>query len=163
RVVHDGYLRSKGIGHERTVLLAKGKFFLIYDLLDGSGSEENRTLRWTLRCPNKMTETEGRVVESSGDPGIRLVPAWTARIEAAEIDWGPSMVPLAYQEDMSPQQGQTCHVRFVQQLERGEKARFLVLMVAGDCGEAEVEGKVMERGVEVQVRIQGETWNGMLE
>lgn len=163
RIAHDGYLRSKGIGHERTVLLVKEKFFLICDLLDGSGSQEDHALRWTLRCPDEMREVEGGVVESAGVPGIRLVPAWTEQIEAAEIGWGPSMVPLAYREDMSPQQGQTCHVRFVQRLARGGKARFLVLMVAGDCRDAEVGGEVTRRGVEVQVRVRGEAWTGTLE
>ncbi len=156
RISHNGYTQSKGIGHERTVLLKKGRFFLIYDLLDGGASEGAHTLRWTIRCPDALREATDRTVVSTGKPGIRLVPGWTGTVKAVEIGWGPSMVPLRYQPDMSPQQGQTCHARFVQRLAGGETARFLVLLVAGDCTDASVRGEVREGGVEVEVRAWGE-------
>ncbi len=157
RVSHDGYVRSKGIRHERTVLLKKGGYFLIYDLLDGAASEDARTLRWTIRCPDALREDTDRRVVSDGEPGVRIVPGWPEGIRDVEIGWGPSMVPLQYQSDMSPQQGETCHARFVKRVDAGAQARFLTLLVAGDCSDAQVEGEVGEAGIEVEVRAWGKT------
>ncbi|MDE2800998.1 MAG: alginate lyase family protein [Gemmatimonadota bacterium] len=157
RIAHEGYLRSKGVRHERTVLLKKRKYFLIYDLLDAAESDVAHTLRWTLRCPNELRETENRMVVSAGDPGIRLAPAWSDAIRDVEIGWGPSMVPLTYQADMSAQKAQVCHVRFVQEIDAGTQARFLVLMVSGDCRDGAVQGEVVDGRIEVTVTAWGET------
>ena len=154
---HEGYLRSKGVRHERTVLLKKGRYFLIYDLLDATESEEAHTLRWTLRCPDELREIENRMVVSTGDPGIRLAPAWSDAIHDVEIGWGPSMVPLIYRPDMSAQKAQVCHVRFVQEIDAGAQARFLVLMVSGECQDGAVRGEVVNGEIEATVTAWGET------
>ena len=157
RISHEGYLRSKGVRHERTVLLKKGRYFLIYDLLDAAKSGEAHTLRWTLRCPDELREVENRMVVSTGDPGIRLAPAWSDAIHDVEIGWGPSMVPLTYRPDMSAQKAQVCHVRFVQEIDAGTQARFLVLMVSGECQDGAVHGEVVNGEIEATVTMWGET------
>jgi len=157
RVAHDGYLLSKGIRHERTVVLRKGRYFLICDLLDGQGSREAHVARWTIRCPDALREGEGRTVMSEGGLGLRVLPAWPEGISSVEIGWGPSMVPMPYQPDMTPQQGRTCHARFAQRMAAGGTARFLMLMIAGDCEDASVRGTVTEEGVEAEVTAWGKT------
>jgi hypothetical protein len=147
RVSHDGYLASKGVRHERTVVLSKERFFLIYDVLDARTSEAPRQLQWTLRCPDALEVGEDREVASCGEPGLRIVPAWPEDIEDVELGWGPSMVPIRYQLDMSPQEGRTCHVRYGKTLQPGSCARYLTLLVAGDCTDAalrveEVGGRI---------------------
>ena len=124
KVSHDGYVRSKGVRHERTVLLRKGRYFLIYDLLDAAGSDEPRSLRWTLRCPDALREEGNRVVVSDGAPGVRLAPAWAEAIREVEIGWGSSMVPLTYRPDMSAQKAPICHARFVQDVDAGGRRVF---------------------------------------
>jgi hypothetical protein len=156
RVAHDGYLLSKGIRHERTVVLRKGRYFLIYDLLDGREAREAHVARWTVRCPDALREAEGRAVMSEGRPGVRVLPAWPEGIGSVEIGWGPSMVPVRYQPDMSPQQGRTCHARFVRRMAAGGTERFLMLMIPADCEDASVRGTVTEEGVEVEVTAWGE-------
>lgn len=157
RVSHDGYLRSKGVRHERTVLLRKGRYFLIYDLLDAAGSDEPRSMRWTLRCPDALREGGGRVVISDGAPGVRLAPAWAEAIREVEIGWGSSMVPLTYRPDMSAQKARICHARFVQDVDAGGQARFLVLMASGDCSDAAVHAQQVDGDVAATVTAWGET------
>ena len=157
RVAHDGYLRSKGVRHERSVLLKKGRYFLIYDLLDAAESEDTRTLRWTLRCPDELREARNRTVVSGGNPGVRLAPAWAGSIREVEIGWGPSMVPLTYRPDMSAQKAPICHARFVQEVDAGEQARFLVLMASGACSDASVCGEVVDGEVVAAVTARGQT------
>ncbi len=135
----------------------KGKYFLIYDLLDAAESDVAHTLRWTLRCPNELREIENRTVVSAGDPGIRLAPAWSAAIRDVEIGWGPGMVPLPYQADMSAQKAQVCHVRFVQEIDASTQARFLVLMISGECQDGAVQGEVVDGRIEASVTAWGET------
>ena len=156
RVAHDGYFRSKGIRHTRTALLRKGRFFLIYDLLDGQEGREAHVAQWTIRCPDALKEGAGRAVASEGQPGIRVLSAWPDGIDSVEIGWGPSMVPIPYQPDMSPQQGRICHARFTQRMAAGGSVRFLTLLVAGDCADASVRGTVTEEGVEAEVTAWGE-------
>ena len=155
RMSHDGYYRTKGIRHERTVILRKGRFFLIYDFLDGIESEAPHVLKWTVRCPDELSEASGQIV-STGTPGIRLVPGWPEAIRDVEIGWGPSMVPVHYQPDMSVQKRNICHVRLVQDLSAGEVARYVVLMVAGDCDDGEVNCKLSGEQVDVNVTAYGE-------
>ncbi|MDE2889528.1 MAG: alginate lyase family protein [Gemmatimonadota bacterium] len=157
RVSHEGYLGSKGVRHERTVVLKKGRYFLIYDLLDASESEAPRTLRWSLRCPDELREAGGRAVVSEGAPGVRLVPAWPESIRSVEVGWGPSMVPLSYQPDMSAQRAPVCHARLVQDVTAGVQARFLVLMASGDCSDGSVNGDVVDGGVVATITAWGET------
>ena len=156
RVSHDGYLASKGVRHERTVLFQKGRYFLVYDVLDGTRSEAERVLRWTIRCPDELTEKENRVVQSAGEVGLRMVPAWAESIQDVEIGWGPSMVPVTYQEDMTVQKAQVCHARLVQTLAAGETARYLVVMTAGDCGNTAVRAEVVGGKVEAEVTVDGQ-------
>ena len=139
RMSHEGYVPSKGVRHERTVILMKERFFLIYDVLDGASSAKSRLLQWTLRCPDALEAGDDRVALSSGDPGLRIVPAWPEGIEDVELGWGPSMVPLRYRLDMSAQQGQTCHVRYGKTLAAGSRAYYLMLLVAGDCPDAAID------------------------
>ena len=157
RISHEGYLRSKGVRHERTVLLKKGRYFLIYDVLDAAASDNSRTLRWTLRCPDGLRAASDRTVVSNGAPGVRLAPAWTEAIRDVEIGWGPSMVPLSYRPDMSAQKAQVCHVRFVQEVDAGGQARFLVLLVSGDCSDGAVHADVVDGGVVATATAWGET------
>ena len=157
RVSHEGYLRSKGVRHERSVLLKKGRYFLIYDLLDAAESEDSRTLRWTLRCPDELREADNRAVASEGAPGVRLVPAWAEAIRSVEVGWGPSMVPLSYQPDMSAQKAPICHARYVQDVDAGGQARFLVLMSSGDCPDAQVHADLVDGGIAATVTAWGET------
>ncbi len=157
RVAHDGYLASKGVRHERVAVLRKGRFFLIYDALDGREAREAHPARWTIRCPDALRETEGRAVVSGGIPGLRVIPAWPEQIAGVEVGWGLSMVPMRYQPDMSPQEGQTCHARFVQRIAAGETVRFLMLLIAGDCPDAEIRAEVTEKGVAVEARAWGES------
>ena len=139
------------------MLLKKGRYFLIYDLLDAAESDVAHTLRWTLRCLDELREVENRTVISTGDPGIRLAPAWSDAIRDVEIGWGPSMVPLTYRPDMSAQKAQVCHVRFVQEIDAGAQARFLVLMVSGECQDGVVQDEVVDGGIEATVTAWGET------
>lgn len=143
--------------HERTVLLRKGRYFLIYDMLDAAGSDEPRSMRWTLRCPDALREGGGRVVISDGAPGVRLAPAWAEAIREVEIGWGPSMVPLTYRPDMSAQKARICHARFVQDVDAGGQARFLVLMASGDCSDAAVHAQQVDGDVAATVTAWGET------
>ena len=163
RVSHEGYLRSKGVRHERTVLLKKGRYFLVYDLLDAAESEDSRTLRWTLRCPDELREAGNRTVVSEGTPGLRLVPAWTEAIQSVELGWGPSMVPLSYQPDMSAQRAPVCHARLVQAVDAGGQARFLVLMASGACSDGSVTGDVVDGEVVATVTARGETHRVLLK
>ena len=139
------------------MVLRKGRFFLIHDALDGREAQEAHTARWTVRCPDALRETEGRAVVSGGTPGLRVVPAWPDRIAGVETGWGLSMVPMRYQADMSPQEGRTCHARFVQRIEPGETIRFLMLMIAGDCPDAAIRAEVTADGLEVDVTAWGES------
>ena len=61
------------------------------------------------------------------------------------------MVPLIYQADMSAQKAQVCHVRFVQEIDAGAQARFLVLMVSGECRDGAVQGQVTDGKIEATV------------
>jgi hypothetical protein len=159
RVAHNGYLASKGVRHERTVVLQKRVFFLIHDVLDGSRSTETHQLRWTIRCPDELTVESGRQIRSSGNPGIRLVPAWPDAIEDVEIGWGPSMVPINYRRDMRAQKGETCHVRLVQSLEPGRSARYLVLLVSGDVRDASVEAGLSGEDIAAHVVVDGTSYD----
>ena len=67
------------------------------------------------------------------------------------------MIPLTYRPDMSAQKAQVCHVRFVQEIDAGAQARFLVLMTSGECQEAAVQGEVVNGGIEATVTAWGET------
>ncbi|MDE2832086.1 MAG: hypothetical protein OXN20_18380, partial [Gemmatimonadota bacterium] len=69
----------------------------------------------------------------------------------------PSMVPLTYRQNMSAQKAQVCHVRFVQKIDAGAQARFLVLMVSGDCRDGAVQGEVVDGRIEATVTAWGET------
>ena len=151
RMSHEGYVPSKGVRHERTVILMKERFFLIYDVLDGASSAKSRRLQWTLRCPDALEAGDDRVALSSGDPGLRIVPAWPEGIEDVEIGWGPSMVPVRYRLDMSAQQGRTCHIRYGKSLAAGSLACFLTLLVAGDCPDAGIG--VDETGGRVRAEV----------
>ena len=121
------------------------------------GFQVAHTLHWTLRCPDKLREVENRTVVSAGDPGIRLAPAWSDAIHDVEIGWGPSMVPLTYRQNMSAQKAQVCHVRFVQEIDAGAQARFLVLMISGECQDGAIQGEVADGRIEVTVTAWGET------
>jgi hypothetical protein len=162
RISHDGYYRTKGIRHERTVVLKKGRFFLIYDLLDGSESDSPHVLKWTARCPDELTQASGQIV-SNGSPGLRLVPGFPETLRDTEIGWGPSMVPVHYQPDMSIQKRNICHARLVQDLEPGESARFVVMMVSGDCEDATVSCELSEGMVNLEVSAYGEKHRMTLE
>ncbi len=94
---------------------------------------------------------------SVGVPGVRLTPAWTEAIRNVEIGWGPSMVPLRYREDMSAQKARICHARFVQEVPAGGQARFLVLMVSGDCPDGAVHGEMVDGEIAATVTAWGET------
>jgi|GEM_PF-1542241 hypothetical protein len=156
RITHDGYYRSKGILHERTVILRKGRYFLIYDLVDGTGSDESHSLKWTVRCPDELREDSGQIV-SDGTPGMRVIPGCNETIRETEIGWGPSMVPVHYQPDMSIQKRNVCHVRFLQDLKAGEVARYVVLITAGDCTDASIECESTDGRLNAKVTAYGET------
>ena len=82
----------------------------------------------------------------------QLVP-----VQKVEIGWGPSMIPLTYRPDMSAQKAQTCHVRFVQEIDAGAQVRFLVLMVLGECQDETVQGEVVDGRIEATVTAWGKT------
>ena len=67
------------------------------------------------------------------------------------------MVPLTYRPDMSAQKAQICHVRFVQKVDANAQARFLVLMISGECQDGAVQGEMVDDGIEATVTAWGET------
>ena len=143
-------------------MLKKGRFFLVYDLLDGSESDAPHVLKWTARCLDELTQASGQIV-SNGSPGLRLVPGFPETLRDTEIGWGPSMVPVHYQPDMSVQKRNICHARLVQDLEAREIARYVVLMVSGDCEDAAVSCKLSEGMVNLEVSAYGERHRLTLE
>ena len=63
----------------------------------------------------------------------------------------------AYRPDMSAQKAPVCHARFVQDVDAGGHAHFLVLMTAGDCPDASVQADVIDGGIAAAVTAWGKT------
>ena len=128
---HDGYRKSHGLIHRRTVVLLKPDVFVVFDSC--MAEREGQTLSWYFHSPTDLTIGDAGHIQSAAGPGVLLMEAWPNQLIGVregqgmcslaqydgyrEIDW------IAYDKTTSP----------------GEDNRFAVLMVPFATAPPEVE------------------------
>jgi hypothetical protein len=85
---HRGYERSKGVVHRRHVAFVRGRYWVVYDVVELSGGD--RTLSFELHLPSPgllvLNGTEGWTERrDKGWASVRGIPGYAGT--HAEIDW----------------------------------------------------------------------------
>ena len=128
---HEGYRKSHGLTHRRSVAFLKPDVFVVFDSC--AAERQGQTLSWYFHSPTDlMVGDAGRVVSAAG-PGVLLMEAWPDRLSGVregkgmcslsqfggyrEIDW------IAYDRATGP----------------GDDNRFGVLMLPFADAPPEVE------------------------
>jgi len=118
---HDGYGKSHGLIHRRTVAFLKPDVFVVFDCC--TAEREGQTLSWYFHSPTDLTIGNAGRIQSDSGPGVLLLEAWPDQLTGVrkgqgmcslaqfggyrEIDW------IAYDKSARP----------------GKSNRFAVLML----------------------------------
>lgn len=124
---HSGYLKHLGIECIRTVLMVSRHFYLIHDVVDASRADEDHMARWSIHCPQALTEQEQRIGVAAGL--MRVVPAWPGEVEALELgSEGKAVYPGPSPDGKMDELRQLHQARWCAPVAAGSTRQFLMLM-----------------------------------
>ena len=148
---HPGYLSSLGILCTRTVLMVGGRFFLVHDVVDAGGADDDHAARWSVHCPEPVVELEGRVGVAAGL--MRVVPAWPEDVEALELgSEGKAVYPGPSADGTTDQLRRLHQARWRAAVPAGGKREFLMLIQPD--GEPARFGEVRREGEALRVEVE---------
>ncbi|MBT3345708.1 MAG: alginate lyase family protein [Gemmatimonadetes bacterium] len=124
---HPGYMSNLGILCTRTVLMVAGRFFIVHDVVDAIDADAEHEARWSIHCPEEISEQADRVGLA---PGLmRIVPAWPDEVTAVELGSEGKAVYPGPSEDGTTDELRPLHqARWRMNLPPGEVRQFLMLL-----------------------------------
>ncbi|MFC1453001.1 alginate lyase family protein [Verrucomicrobiota bacterium] len=153
---HPGYLLDLGVLHTRTVRMLPGCLFLVHDVLDATAAVTPHVAKWSIHCPEPMTEQENSAALAAGL--MRVAPAWPDRI--ARIETGSEGKAVFPEEDgdtgLDLNRRINC-IRWCSPLEPGGVLEFLMLIQPDEAPVRILDTAATDRRRTVRIEMDGAT------